>query len=106
MYAPAQTTEKKQFWEEKLPKLMNQVKIRCSPKDRIVVGMDANITMEPDLDTEWQGGTRIEVEKAAWIHEWTNSYFLRDTWRQKHPKDREYTRLAQLESKQRPPSTR
>ena len=53
IYAPANTQEKKKFWEESIAKQMQRVKMRSSTRDRIIVGMDANLTSEPRIDNEW-----------------------------------------------------
>ena len=99
IYAPASTKDKKRFWEVEMVKQMQRVKMRSSTRDRIVVGMDANLTWAPKVDKEW--GTKSPEEMAkvlqqkekasTWLREWAEESDMVDTWRMKHPTDREYT---------------
>ena len=53
IYAPAQKSQKKKFWQESLPNLMQKVKMNSSTRDIIITGMDANLPWEPRKDREW-----------------------------------------------------
>ena len=68
---------------------MQRIKMRSSTRDRIIVGMDANLTSEPRIDKEWGSMEMEDMELAtkslqqkerasAWLKGWAEESDMMD----------------------------
>ncbi len=95
--------QKRNFYRKQLQEvhaIMNKV---SSAQDIKIVGMDANLVIEPTKDTEWEKyeGKNIttnmkKLERGAeMLKEWMRKQELEDIWRLQNPEKRQYTRKTE-----------
>ncbi len=97
-------SEKSEFYTTILPELMKQVMGNAGSTDMVIIGMDANITMAPRLDTQWElykKETRTQVMRQLYmdsglLKEWVSNMDLKDIWREQHPQNRLYSRFPYM----------
>ena len=99
IYAPAYTQEKETFWEKLLPSYMKVVKARCSNRDKIQIGIDANIAIHPEMDIDWElVGEEVrernysrKSKEAELLKDWMEEDDMMDSWRETHRGSKEFT---------------
>ena len=91
--------EKEKFYKETLQLLQTHLVAKAAAQDVIVVGMDANVTMNVEEDISWEltkGDHRKQMmtratKQSRFLRNFMDKLDLADVWRQQHPRTRQYT---------------
>jgi exonuclease III len=93
--------EKDKFWNDTMRTHMKKMHQHARKEDIKIFGMDANLTMEPTEDMEWEAVEKWEAKlqdeskTSVWLQNWAEENALVDIWRLQNPNTREYTRRQQ-----------
>ena len=93
--------QKIEFYGVTLRELQAQLFLNSSSMDLVIVGMDANATINPRDDVQWeqyapeclrQRLSNLQKD-AGLLCDWMDSFQVHDVWRQQYPHKRVYTRV-------------
>jgi len=95
--------EKTRFYTETLGRLTEEIDKARTPRDVLIVGMDANIVMQGMVDVDWerkQEGEHLVIlqrleRESQLLRGWANKLAVTDVWRLQHPLVRQYSRRVQ-----------
>jgi len=100
IYAPVHAKDKPDFWQQKIRGMLAKVRSEMGPCDKMVVGMDANIVRNEELDVKWEVWEEEKraqykrglAREAMLMQGLMDEFQLGDVWRSLHLESREYTR--------------
>jgi len=80
--------------------LTEEINRARTPRDVIIVGMDANIVMQGMVDVDWerkQEGEHLAIlqrleRESQLLRGWASKLAVTDVWRLQHPLERQYSR--------------